>query len=70
MCSEKSGKTGKNAPSVTGGQRAVTLCASVAPEVVTKIDFFQHKEVVQAPFHNRTLMRLSNSCNFHNFGYV
>ena len=28
-CSEKSGKTGKNAPSVTGGQRAVTLCAGV-----------------------------------------
>ena len=26
-CSEKSGKTGKNAQSVTGGQRAVTLCA-------------------------------------------
>ena len=29
-CSEKSGKTGKNALSVTGGQRAVTLCAGVA----------------------------------------
>ena len=28
-CSEKSGKTGKNAPSVTGGQRAVTFCAGV-----------------------------------------
>ena len=28
-CLEKSGKTGKNAPSVTGGQRAVTLCAGV-----------------------------------------
>ena len=28
-CSEKSGKTGKNAPSVTGGQRSVTLCAGV-----------------------------------------
>ena len=28
-CSEKSGKTGKNAPSVTGGKRAVTLCARV-----------------------------------------
>ena len=28
-CSEKSGKTGKNAPSVTSGQRAVTLCAGV-----------------------------------------
>ena len=28
-CSEKSGKTGKNAPSVTGGQRVVTFCAGV-----------------------------------------
>ena len=31
-CSDKSGKTGKNAMSVTGGQRAVTLCADVVPE--------------------------------------
>ena len=29
-CSEKSGKTGKNAPSVTGGQRAVTFCVGVS----------------------------------------
>ena len=28
-CSEKSGKMGKIAPSETGGQRAVTLCADV-----------------------------------------
>ena len=29
LVSEKSGKTGKNAPSVTGGQRAVTLRVGV-----------------------------------------
>ena len=27
--SEKSGKTGKNVPSVTGGQRAVSICTGV-----------------------------------------
>ena len=37
-CSEKSGKTGKNAPSVTGGQRAVTLCAGVAHSSIQKFD--------------------------------
>ena len=35
-CSEKSGTTGKNALSVTGGQRAVTLCAGVV---------FTHKDI-------------------------
>ena len=34
-CSEKSGKTGKNAPSVTGGQRAVTFCAGVQKEEIS-----------------------------------
>ena len=32
-CSEKSRKTGKHAPSVTGGQWAVTLSAPVSPPV-------------------------------------
>ena len=31
LCLEKPGKTGKNALSVAGGQRAVTLCAGVIP---------------------------------------
>ena len=35
-CSKKSGKTGKNAPSVTGGQRAVTLCAGVIKQSKTE----------------------------------
>ena len=38
-CSEKSGKTGKNAPSVTSGQRAVTLCAGVAKSMFLLIHY-------------------------------
>ena len=38
-CSEKSGKTGKNGPSITGGQRAVTLCAGVGSVLIDFPEF-------------------------------
>ena len=65
-CSEKSGKTGKNAPSVTGGQRVVTLCAGVISSIKLfrlQIHFYtsdeMHVNPVKLVFKKKKLFQYS-----------
>ena len=55
-CSEKSGKTDKNAPSVTGGQRAVTLHAGVQSMFPYLLNVYQKRD----PTNLLTDLRLKN----------